>query len=245
VVELDSIGFQFRFDKCDLLFVCIPPHAACEMIPKFANVRIGVITDVASVKIPIMEAARGMGNFIGGHPMAGSEGSGYIAADPELFRNSIFIMCRNSDCTLSKEEISAYKNFIEALGATPISMDAVAHDCRVAVISHIPHLAAFALSAMAEESHDPILRAMIGGGFKDTTRIAASSPELWADIFISSVNLTDAIDEYINKLQRLKDKLVEGDKEKLREYLTPASEFRASIPEGLRAPRRTSPNSRS
>lgn len=237
-VDINSPDFHSAFDGCDALFICIPPHSACEMIPKFRDARIGIITDVTSVKTPIMDAARGMCNFIGGHPMAGSEGSGYVAADPDLFNNSIYIICRCKDCTLPREKVEAYKRLLEAIGAMPITMDATAHDCRIAVISHMPHLAAFALAAMADDTHDATLRAMIGGGFKDTTRIAASSPDLWTDILTSSPNLTNAIDEYINKLQRLKGFISDGDAAALREFLASASAFRASIPEGLRAPRR-------
>lgn len=237
--DINSKGFYSAFDGCNALFICIPPQAACEMIPKFRNARIDIITDVTSVKTPVLNAARNMGNFIGGHPMAGSEGSGYVAADPQIFNNSIYIICRGEDCTLPREKEEAYKRLLEAIGATPIAMDATAHDCRIAVISHMPHLAAFALAAMAEDTHDATLRAMIGGGFKDATRIAASSPDLWADILTSSPNLTKAIDEYTTKIQRLKGFIADGDKAALREFLASASAFRASIPEGLRAPRRT------
>ena len=228
-------NFVEAFDGCDVLFLCIPPHPACEMVKRFAKSNIGMISDVTSVKIPIMNATAEMGNFIGGHPMAGSEGAGYAAADLNLFKNTTYVICVAESCTLPPSHIEAYQRLVSAIGANPLFMDPVSHDCRVAVISHLPHAAAFALSCIVEESHDATMRSLIGGGFRDTTRIAASSPALWTDIFSSSKHLATAIDEYVNKLCRIRDLLVEGNQEELRDILKTASEFRASIPEGLHA----------
>ena len=234
-IDPEASNFVEAFEGCDVLFFCIPPHPACEMVKRFAKSNIGIISDVTSVKVPIMNAAVKMGNFIGGHPMAGSEGAGYAAADPTLFKNTTYVICVPESCTLSPEHIEAYRALVIAIGANPLFMDPVSHDCRVAVISHLPHAAAFALSCIVEESHDATMRSLIGGGFRDTTRIAASSPALWTDIFGSSKHLATAIDEYINKLCRIRDLLVAGDQEELRGILKTASEFRASIPEGLHA----------
>lgn len=230
--EPDAIS---SFNGCDILFICTPPHAACELVGKFKHSAIGIITDVSSVKVPIMNAASGMGNFIGGHPMAGSEGSGYSASDTGLFKHSTYVLCVPESCTIPAGHIDAFKKLLEAIEAIPTVMDPVAHDCRVAVISHLPHVAAFSLSCIAEESHDATLRSLIGGGFRDTTRIAASSPALWTDIMSESANLVTAIDEYVNILCRIRDLLVTGKKKELQALLKTASDFRASIPEGLRS----------
>ena len=235
VVAMDAPNFVCAFDGCDALFICIPPHAACAMVTRFKGANIGIVTDVTSVKMPIMKAAEGMGNFIGGHPMAGSEGSGFGSADTHLFAKSTYVMCIPEDCTLLEDDIDAYRQLVMSIGANPIVMDAMAHDCRVAVISHLPHVAAFALSTIVEESHDAEMRSLIGGGFRDTTRIAASSPSLWADIMSASSQLPAAIDEYVNILCRLRDLIQAGKTEELQSRLASSSEFRSSIPEGLRA----------
>ena len=234
-VDMSGPDAISSFNGCDVLFICTPPHAASELVGKFKNSAIGIITDVTSVKVPIMNAASGMVNFIGGHPMAGSEGSGYSASDTGLFQRSTYVLCVPESCTLPESHIDAFKKLLESIGASPTVMDPVAHDCRVAVISHLPHVAAFALSCIAEESHDATMRALIGGGFRDTTRIAASSPALWTDIMSESANLVTAIEEYVNILCRIRDLLVTGKKKELQALLKTSSDFRASIPEGLRS----------
>lgn len=234
-VAVDDPGFVEAFAGCDALFVCTPPHATCELLPRFVGVDIGIVTDVASVKLPIMKAASGLSNFIAGHPMAGSEGSGFEAADTNLFQGATYVMCVPEDTTLLSEDLDAFKALITSIGAGPVVMDPREHDCRVAVISHLPHAAAFALSAIVEDSHDAEMRSLIGGGFRDVTRIAASSPALWTDIMSASEPLAAAIDEYVNLLLRMRDLLVAGNTEELQALLQRASSFRASIPEGLRA----------
>ncbi len=235
VVDMESPGFVQAFGGCDALFICIPPHVACEMVPRFKGADIGIVTDVTSVKMPIMAAAEGMGNFIGGHPMAGSEGSGFGSADTHLFSKSTYVMCVPENSLLLDDDIEAYQQLVLSIGAKPVLMDPMAHDCRVAVISHLPHVAAFALSAIVEESHDAEMRSLIGGGFRDTTRIAASSPPLWTDIMSASTQLPAAIDEYVNILCRMRDLLQAGRTEELQLMLKVASDFRSSIPEGLQA----------
>ena len=181
-----------------------------------------------------MKAAAGMANFIGGHPMAGSEGSGYGAAETTLFQRATYVLCVPADCAVSAASLEAFKALLASLGATVVTMTPELHDRRVAIISHLPHVAAFALASVADEARDAVMRALIGGGFRDTTRIAASSPDLWTDIFRESANLVPAIDDYIALLHRVRDLVATGDDAALRALLKQASDFRASIPEGLR-----------
>ena len=236
-VAVDDPGFVQAFSGCDVLFVCTPPSVACALLPRFADVDIRIVTDVASVKLPILKAASEMSNFIGGHPMAGSEGSGFESGDTNLFQGATYVLCVPENSTLPEADLDAYKRLLVAIGAKPVVMDPVAHDCRVAVISHLPHVAAFALSAIVADSHDAEMRRLIGGGFRDVTRIAASSPALWTDIMFASEPLVAAIDEYVNVLLRMRDFLSDGKTEAFQALLQKASCFRASIPEGLRAPR--------
>lgn len=226
--------FEKAFDGCDALFICTPPRDACRLLGTFRDAKIGLATDVASVKLPVMKAAAGMGNFIGGHPMAGSEGSGYGAAETNLFQRATYVLCIPEGCTIPAARLEAFKALLARLGAIVVTMEPDLHDRRVAIISHLPHVAAFALASIADESRDAVMRALIGGGFRDTTRIAASSPELWTDIFSESANLVSAIDDYIVLLRRIRDLIAAGDVEALRARLKQASDFRTSIPEGLR-----------
>ena len=170
------------FAGFDLVFLAAPPRVVCGDLPSFRGADVGLIVDVASVKGSVLEAARGLGNFIGGHPMAGTEGVGFGAADPELFRGAAFLYCVPPDYAAGEGRKAALLALLGALGMRCFAMDAAEHDRRLAIISHLPHAAAFALAGVAAETGDPMLARLVGGGFRDTTRIAASAPALWTDI---------------------------------------------------------------
>lgn len=141
-----------------------------------------VLTDVGSVKRGIVEAAdacpaRPGLAFVGGHPMAGSERSGFGAADPDLFEGRLTLLTPSErSAPAAVERVAA---FWKALGSEVRLLPVEAHDRGVAQISHLPHLAAYALVRTAERDSLPLA----GRGFIDTTRIAASAEALWVDIF--------------------------------------------------------------
>ena len=221
---------------CDLAILAAPPEAVCRDLPALRGAEIGLIVDVASVKGSVMEAARGLGNFVGGHPMAGTEGVGFGAADPDLFRGAAFLYCVPSDYAAGAERLDALLALLRALGMRTFAMDAAVHDRRLALVSHLPHAAAFALALAAARAGDPILAELVGGGFRDTTRIAASSPALWTDILRASPELPAALDAYVGTLRRLRaalDPSVPPDD--LRALLGEAEAYRRAIPEGLHA----------
>ena len=221
---------------CDLAILAAPPEAVCRDLPALRGAEIGLIVDVASVKGSVMEAARGLGNFVGGHPMAGTEGVGFGAADPDLFRGAAFLYCVPPDYTAGAERLDALLALLRALGMRTFAMDAAEHDRRLALVSHLPHAAAFALALAAARADDPILAELVGGGFRDTTRIAASSPALWTDILRASPELPAALDSYVGTLRRLRaalDPSVPPDD--LRTLLGEAEAYRRAIPEGLHA----------
>lgn len=221
---------------CDLAILAAPPEAVCRDLPALRGAEIGLIVDVASVKGSVMEAARGLGNFVGGHPMAGTEGVGFGAADPDLFRGAAFLYCVPPDYAAGPERLDALLALLRALGMRTFAMDAAEHDRRLALVSHLPHAAAFALALAAARAGDPILAELVGGGFRDTTRIAASSPALWTDILRASPELPAALDSYVGTLRRLRaalDPSVPPDD--LRALLGEAEAYRRAIPEGLHA----------
>ena len=221
---------------CDLAILAAPPEAVCRDLPALRGAEIGLIVDVASVKGSVMEAARGLGNFVGGHPMAGTEGVGFGAADPDLFRGAAFLYCVPPDYAAGAERLDALLALLRALGMRTFAMDAAVHDRRLALVSHLPHAAAFALALAAARAGDPILAELVGGGFRDTTRIAASSPALWTDILRASPELPAALDSYVETLRRLRaalDPSVPPDD--LRALLGEAEAYRRAIPEGLHA----------
>lgn len=221
---------------CDLAILAAPPEAVCRDLPALRGAEIGLIVDVASVKGSVMEAARGLGNFVGGHPMAGTEGVGFGAADPDLFRGAAFLYCVPPDYAAGPERLDALLALLRALGMRTFAMDAAEHDRRLALVSHLPHAAAFALALAAARAGDPILAELVGGGFRDTTRIAASSPALWTDILRASPELPAALDSYVGTLRRLRAALdPSAPPDDLRALLGEAEAYRRAIPEGLHA----------
>ena len=172
-----------------------------------------LVTDVGSTKRGIVSAAQRLGaaralQFVGSHPMAGSEQSGYAAARADLFRGATVIVTPTE--ASEPRSVKAVTGLWEALGAGRVlTLDADTHDRAVAAVSHVPHLVACAL-VDAVTRLDPAALDVAARGFKDTTRIAAASPEVWGEIFLANrAALGAATREFLRALAELA-KLVEA-----------------------------------
>ena len=171
-------------DLSDVLVLAAPPAANLRLLRRVARrARPGlVITDVGSVKGPICREAERRGlAFVGGHPMAGTERSGFGASSAGLFRGRSWILCPGRRA--SRDAVAAVRRLARAAGARPVSMSPAEHDRTVAFLSHAPQLVAWALVDAARA--DPVARrrlAVAGPGFAGMTRLAASPPGLWRDI---------------------------------------------------------------
>ncbi len=174
---------------CDTVVLAAPVTANCELLQRIApSLRSGVlVTDVSSVKMPIVRAARErlgqhLTSFVPSHPIAGSERSGPDAADAALFEGRVVVL---SPLPENDADVVARLAAVwERLGARIMPMDAEEHDRLYAQVSHWPHAIAFALAAAVAREDVPA--ALVGPGLADLTRTAASSPELWADILLSN-----------------------------------------------------------
>ena len=167
----------------DLVVLCTPVGTLPDLVrAAWPHLAPGsVLTDVGSVKAGVVSAAdacppRAGVAFIGSHPMAGSERSGFDAADPDLFEGRLVILTPIARTPAGA--VARITAFWEALGAHVRCLDVEAHDRGVAAISHLPHLAAYGLVGAAGED----ALGLAGRGFADTTRIAASAESLWMDI---------------------------------------------------------------
>jgi prephenate dehydrogenase len=173
----------------DTVVLAAPVSVNCEMLPRIAPaLRKGaLVTDVSSVKVPVVRAARealgaALAGFVPSHPIAGSERSGPEAADASLFEGRTVILS-----PLPKGDPGAAARLEAAwsqLGATVMRLDAAEHDRIYALVSHWPHAIAFALAAAV--AADGVPDDLVGPGLADLTRTAASSPELWADILLAN-----------------------------------------------------------
>jgi prephenate dehydrogenase len=217
----------------DLVVLAVPPQATIELIETLAS-RIepaALLTDVCSVKAPVIEAAvkTGLGDrFAGGHPLAGTHESGFASARPDRLRGCVVYIC-DSGTPEGHRAAQSISGFWEhTLEALPVRIDAAAHDRQLGWTSHLPQAVAYALAkALAAQGLSGV---SFGSGAKDTTRLAASNPDMWLDILLynrravsEALELTEAS---IAELRRL----LEGeDRSGLQAYLRAAQAFRRGI----------------
>lgn len=218
----------------DLVVVCTPVESALGWLDVLARDGFdGIVTDVCSTKSAIVKHAARLDppfTFIGGHPMAGSERSGIDAACASLFDGAYWVLT-----PAGGTPVSAYRalhEFVAALGARSIVIPPEAHDEAVALISHVPHVAAAALVSLVAEQpagHDALRLA--AGGFKDMTRIAAGSPELWTGICMENAErIAEGLDRLADVILRFREAVVSRDTGRIRSLLADAAEVRRSLP---------------
>lgn len=178
-----------------------------------------IVSDVGSVKGTLVErseAAMPAGvHFVGAHPIAGKEKTGVAAGSDQLFKGARCILTptKRTDATA----LERVRQLWEETGSVMLTMDPHVHDQILGAVSHLPHVAAFALMNALSELRDQALPSLdlaahSGGGLRDTTRIAASSPEMWRDIFLwNRDNVVSYIDRYTRALEELKYLIKAGD----------------------------------
>jgi len=187
--ELDAIewvaaGPSEVVSEAEIVVAAMPLRATLELLRAFPPAPNALlVTDVASVKAPVVEAAAGVANFVAGHPLAGSERSGPQAAQPDLFRGRVWAYVPPADPELEARACAFY----ESLGAAPLAVEARRHDAIVAFSSHLPQVASSALGAMlAERGADPRVRALCGSGMRSMTRLAGSPWTMWEGILAAN-----------------------------------------------------------
>ena len=159
----------------ELVVLAVPLPAIPGVLAELAGYP-GLLTDVTSVKGPVRDLLRGR-RFVGGHPMAGKESSGFLASDPHLFDGCAWVLCLEEDGTDLADWL-ALARLYTALGTRVVPVSAAAHDRTVAEISHVPHLLAAALSTVL--AGNPLAGTLAAGSFRDGTRVAGTRPELIA-----------------------------------------------------------------
>jgi prephenate dehydrogenase len=170
--------------RADVVVLAAPPRANLALLRRLAGRASPglVITDVGSVKGPICGLARRLGlrGFVGGHPVAGTEGRGFAAASPDLFRGRAWALTPTPRGTRALSRVRA---LVRAVGGRPVTVSARDHDRALAFLSHLPQVVSFAL--LDAVRHDPVaarhLR-LAGPGFRDMTRLARSPRPLWREI---------------------------------------------------------------
>jgi len=197
-------------DRPSLIVVAVPPDVTAEVIERELAAFPGVVvTDVASVKLEPLRVLRERGvdltHYIGSHPMAGRERGGAISARADIFVGRPWVVCRDGETPAA--DLALVEGLALDLGATPIEMTPDEHDRAVALVSHVPQLVASLLAGRFVDAPDGSLR-LAGQGVRDTTRIAASAPELWVQILgANAAPVVDVLDSLAGDLTAVADAL--------------------------------------
>lgn len=224
---IDGSGFV---RAAEITFVATPVGSVADEVARALDATDGLVTDVGSVKADLCERVTSP-RFVGGHPMAGSELDGLDGADPEMFEGAVWVLTPDSD--VPDDTFATVASVISGLGAEVVALSPVDHDRLVAVVSHVPHLTAASLMALATdraEEHASLLR-LAAGGFRDMTRIASGRPGIWIDICRANGKaIVDALDEMIASLGAIRRMVVEDDSTALLSLLAASREARVNLP---------------
>lgn len=213
IVDKIAPTIDASFSSCDYLFLCAPVEENDKNLLLLKNhlSPTCILTDVGSVKAGIhlqIEAVGLTSQFIGGHPMAGSERTGYQNSKARILENAYYILTPCSE--VPQENIKSYSTLVEEMGAIPLLLTPSLHDYVTAAISHLPHVLASSLVNLVKksDSKEGIMKLIAAGGFKDFTRIASSSPQMWQQICLNNtMNISSLLEDYISELLQIKKEL--------------------------------------
>lgn len=223
------------FGDCDYVFLCAPVSHNAENLNALKPYLSPdtILTDVGSVKTGIhrqIEKLQLQKQFIGGHPMAGSERFGYQNAKASLLENAYYILTPSKE--VSSEKVDAYRTLVETIGAIPLTLSYEEHDYVTAAISHLPHVIAASLVNLVKsrDSEDGVMKMIAAGGFKDITRIASSSPEMWQQICLTNAdNIAKLLRTYMQYLGGIADDIDAHKEDSLYRFFDTARNYRESF----------------
>ena len=235
IVDIACEEMDSKFSLCDYIFLCATVDYNIECLKWLkTKIRPGcILTDVGSVKGEIHKEITKLSmaaNFIGGHPMAGSEKTGYAYSSDHLIENAYYILTPTAKT--DSEVLHTFRDNIASLGSVPMIMDAKTHDHATASISHLPHIIAASLVNLIRETDDEneTMKTIAAGGFKDITRIASSSPVMWQHICASNrEQILTLIDRYTEELNTMRSLIAERKEKEIYEFFSHAKDYRDSI----------------
>ncbi|MCI7812613.1 MAG: prephenate dehydrogenase [Lachnospiraceae bacterium] len=231
-----------RFSKCDFIFLCAPVESNASYLKLLKPLlkESCILTDVGSTKTDIHQKVSELGmekNFIGGHPMAGSEKTGIANSKRILLENAYYVLTPTEQ--VSQDKLKRYYDLVLSLKALPLILTCQKHDFATAAISHLPHVIAASLVNLVKDCDfsDGVMKRIAAGGFKDITRIASSSPEMWEQICSTNeANIVHILDEYIESLLATREALADHDTAAIHKLFADAREYRDSISDTSRGP---------
>lgn len=234
-LEREIIVFPGLYSDAEITFVATPVGTVAQAVTESLDLTTGVVTDVGSVKTTISLQISDP-RFVPGHPMAGSELDGLDGADASLFAGAVWVLTPTKKS--SDAAFAVVAGLVAKFGAEIVAMDAEQHDDLVAVVSHVPHLAAATLMRIADnrsEEHMALLR-LAAGGFRDMTRIASGRPGIWLDICEQNkTSIVRGLDALILGLTDMREVVARSDRDGLLSRLEQARRARMNLPTGAGA----------
>jgi len=220
-----------KLKEAELILLAVPVKAYRKILSQirpYINKSV-IITDVGSVKTPLCRIMSSKDykkfNFVGGHPIAGSEDFGPNSARDKLFAGKRFILTPNKNSI--KDTVQRIRSLWESMGANITEMDPETHDKMFASVSHLPHLLAYASISAITNSETQNALEYCGAGLKDFSRIASSNPEMWSNIFFENQkNLLSRIAIFKEVLNELEDSIRGKNEKKLIKILSQAKKER-------------------
>ncbi|MFS8629595.1 MAG: prephenate dehydrogenase [Bacillales bacterium] len=225
-------------ERADLILIATPVTETEHLIETLASARLKenvIISDTGSTKEKIVEKAalltkKGI-TFIGGHPMAGSHKSGVIAAKEILFENAFYLL--TPEPGTDQEKVEILKEWLRGTKAKFLTLSPAEHDYLTGVISHFPHIIAASLVHQAEKTsrRRSLVTRLAAGGFRDITRIASSSPDMWKDILLHNKEvLLSLLEQWQNEMEKVKMMLEKEDEREIYQYFYEAKQYRDELP---------------
>lgn len=242
IIDTACSAIDDTFKNCDYIFLCAPVSYNTAYLKQMAPYLTPgcILTDVGSVKTSIHNEVIRLGledNFIGGHPMAGSEKNGFMNSKPLLLENAYYILTPSA--TVSDDKVEKYRKFVATLKALPVILDYKQHDYVTGTISHLPHIIAANLVNFVHDTDtkNELMKSLAAGGFKDITRIASSSPVMWQQICLKNrENISGILEQYIDSLKETKDLIDDANEDELFHLFESSRDYRNSFPESSAGP---------
>lgn len=230
----EKIDLDGAIKKSDLIIVAVPMDAVKKVLPQILDViRPGqTVIDVGSTK-SFLKGIKDHPNrdrLVATHPMAGTEYSGPEAAVRGLFDHKSAVICDREDS--AEDAVKLVEQMYEYLNMKIVNIDSTAHDVHAAYISHISHISSFALAltVLEKEKEEKRIFELASGGFESTVRLAKSSPDTWSPIFMENrYNVLDVLYEMIFQLKKMKQMLIDNDKEGFHKLIEEANQIRKII----------------
>lgn len=238
IIDEVATSLEEEAIKADFIFLSTPVEVTQKLLYMLAALELKdscIISDTGSTKETIVAAASDLKakgiSFIGGHPMAGSHKSGVAAAKDILFENAFYLLTPENH--IDSEHLDRLTLILEGTKSKFLVVSPSEHDYLTGVISHFPHVVAASLVHQAEHSSRDyqLITRLAAGGFRDITRIASSSPEMWRDITLQNKHvLLNLLDRWNKEMQKVAEMVASADAEMLYDYFHKAKCFRDELP---------------